>query len=146
MSTPHYVPKGFHTVTPYLMVPDGSLLLDFMKKVFDAEEVSCVREADGVIRHASVRIGDSMVEFSDASEEWKAMPSALHIYVEDPDAVYQRALQAGATSLYEPTDHFYGERSGGVKDPVGNNWYIAKFLEELSEEEMERRKGEMMSK
>ena len=139
---PHFIPKGFHTVTPYLTVQDGDRMLDFMKQAFNAEEIICMRDPDGVVRHGCVRIGDSMVEFSGSSPEWPAMSAGLHIYVEDPDAVYDRALQAGATSLYAPTDHFYGERSGGVRDPLGNNWYIAKFIEEVSMGEIMRRQEE----
>jgi uncharacterized glyoxalase superfamily protein PhnB len=69
-----------------------------------------------------------MIETSDGSEQWTPTPCALHVYVEDPDAAYNRAVAAGATGLYEPTDHEYGERSGAVRDQFGNNWYIASYL------------------
>jgi uncharacterized glyoxalase superfamily protein PhnB len=79
---------------------------------------------DGSIVHAEVRIGDSMIEVADAGDQYKAMPSAIHYYVEDTDAVYRRAVEAGGISLQEPADLDYGERCAGVRDPVGNRWYI----------------------
>jgi len=138
-----HIPSGFHTVTPYLTVGNAGDLLDFVKRVFDAEEASCYRDSEGRIMHAAVSIGDSMIELSDSTEQWKPTPCSLHIYVPDCDAVYRRAVDAGATSLYEPTDHFYGERSGGVRDTAGNNWYIATVIEEVSDEELHRRMAEM---
>jgi PhnB protein len=131
----HHIPEGFHTVTPYLTVRGAEGLLDFLKSAFGAEETNCTRRPDGTIVHASVRIGDSMIELSEATGEWAPTPCALHLYVEDADALYQSALRAGGTSLYEPADHEYGERSGGVKDPAGNNWYIATFIGSVPEEE-----------
>jgi PhnB protein len=139
MSKVNHKPEGFHTVTPYLMTQGAERLLDFMKQAFGAEARGCTRRPDGAIMHAEVRIGDSILELSEATDTWKAMPSALHIYVEDVDATYRRALEAGATSLYEPGDKPYGDRDSGVKDPAGNSWFIATHQEDVSEEEMERR-------
>lgn len=133
-------PKGYNTVNPYLTVNNASALLDFIKNVFGAEELDCYRHPDGKIAHGALRIGDSVVELSDASEQWGPTPCALHVYVDNCDDIYNRAVAAGATSLYEPMDHFYGERSGAVKDAFGNSWYIATFLEEVSNEELDRRK------
>jgi len=139
MATTDHIPEGFHTVTPYLSVRGAEQLLEFLTGVFDAREVVRTHRPDGGIAHAAVRIGDSMVELSEAAGEWTPTPCALHIYVEDTDAVYRRALDAGATSLYEPVDHFYGERSGGVRDHAGNNWYIATFIEDVPADELARR-------
>ena len=91
------------------------------------------------VGHAEVRIGDSMVMMGEASDAWKPMPSALYLYVADVDVAYRRALAAGGTSTMEPMDQFYGDRSGGVKDPAGNIWWIATRVENLSREELERR-------
>lgn len=137
----NFVPDGFHTVTPYLTVRGADQLLEFVKTAFDAEEVLCMKRSDGTINHAAVRIGNSMVELAEAGGEWMPMPGAIHLYVSDADAIYQRALQSGATSLQEPTDMYYGERGAAVKDPVGNNWYIATHTEDLSPEDLAKREA-----
>lgn len=139
--TVNFIPDGFHTVTPYLTVQGAKQLLEFMKTAFDAEEVLCMEQPDGTIRHAAVKIGDSMVELAEAKEAWTPMPGAIHLYVSDTDAVYQRALQSGAVSLQEPADMYYGERGAAVKDPVGNHWYIATHIEALSPEELAKREA-----
>src|SRR5258707_255510 len=116
-------PKGFHTVTPYLLVNGAAQVLDFLTRAFGAEEVGeRFKGLHGAIMHAVVRIGDSMVEVSDAPGE--PMPAALHLYVEDADAAYRRALDAGGISLREPMTTFYGDRSAAVTDPGGNSWWI----------------------
>ena len=131
-------PAGFHTVNPYLAVKGAAQLLDFLTKAFGAEEVGeRFKGSDGAIMHAAVRIGDSMVEVSDAPGQ--PMPAALHLYVEDTDAAYRRAMEAGGTSLREPMTTFYGDRSAGVKDPGGNSWWIACHVEDVSPEELVRR-------
>jgi len=121
-------PKGYRTVTPYLVAADGPALLEFAKQAFGAEETfRTVGSAGGM--HAEARIGDSMLMIGGGipGREFRSTPHthALHLYVEDADAVYERALAAGATSLDEVRDQEYGERSGAVKDPAGNFWYIA---------------------
>jgi len=122
------IPKGYRAVTPYLVAADGPALVEFTKQAFGAEETfRSVGSAGGL--HGEVRIGDSMVMVGGGipGREFRATPNAtaLHVYVEDTDAVYERALHAGATSVSAPQDHEYGERSGSVKDPAGNFWYIA---------------------
>jgi uncharacterized glyoxalase superfamily protein PhnB len=119
------IPEGFHTVTPYLVMPGIDGLMEFLKRAFDALELERMARQDGSIAHAAMRIGDSMVEMGEAPGEGRAMPAALHLYVTNADETYQRALQAGARSLYEPRDMDYGDREGGVTDPRGNQWYIA---------------------
>src|ERR1700730_16128501 len=119
------IPEGFHTVTPYLVVTGVARLLEFLKEAFDGEETIRAADKDGVINHAAVRIGDSMVEMGEAGGQWKAMPAGLSLYVKNSDETYRRAIQAGAESLYEPQDMEYGDREGGVTDPSGNQWYIA---------------------
>ena len=133
------IPDGFHTVTPYLVVEDVPRLIDFLKEAFEAVEVERTHQPDGSVMHAEVRIGDSMVMMGQARGEWKAAPVSLYLYVPDVDRVYQQALAAGAESMMEPQDQFYGDRNGGVKDPQGNTWWIGTRLENLSPEEIQRR-------
>ena len=126
--SPTFIPKGFRTVTPYLVAENAPALIAFAQRVFDAELRHQAAGSGGGV-HAEVRIGDSMLMIGGGSEGHPlgrpAHPTALHIYVEDTDATYRRALDAGAASIGEPVDQPYGERSAGVKDPSGNVWYIA---------------------
>jgi PhnB protein len=119
------IPEGFHSITPYLIVEGADRFLEFLKQAFGAEQKLRVPKPDGTIMHAEVRIGDSAVELADANAQYPARPTAIHMYVSDADAVYQRAIQAGATSTHEPVDQPYGDREAGVKDAFGNYWYIA---------------------
>ena len=132
-------PEGYHTVTPYLTVQGAAKLIDFLKQAFGAQEVFRTMGPDGTIGHAEVRIGDSVVMMAESRGEWKPMPGAIYLYVSDTDAAYKRALQAGATSLMEPADQFYGDRSAGVKDPSGNYWWIATHQEDVPPEELKKR-------
>jgi PhnB protein len=127
-SAPSFRPEGFRTVTPYLVAHDAPALIDFVTRVFDAEER--VRSVGtGGDLHAEIRIGDSMLMIGGGGPQlaWRgeAMPTSLHVYVEDTDAVFRRAVEAGAAVLMEPADMDYGERSAGVTDASGNLWYIA---------------------
>jgi PhnB protein len=133
------VPEGYHTVTPYLVVQGAGKLIDFMKAAFDAQEIVRMSMPDGSIGHAEMRIGNSMVMIGEARDQFRAMPTTLNLYLEDVDAAYARALAAGATAVSEPKNQFYGDRSGGVRDMCGNNWYVATHIEDVSEEEMKRR-------
>jgi PhnB protein len=133
------IPDGYHTVTPYLIVPDAAQLIDFLKQAFDAQESVRMASPDGRIAHAEVRIGDSVVMLSDAGEEAQVRMCMIHLYVDDADASFQRALQAGATSVREPANQFYGDRSGGVKDSFGNDWWIATHVEDVPLDEMKKR-------
>ena len=141
MSPVHYKPEGFHSVTPYLVVQGADRLIEFLKQAFEAAEIYCGRNPDGRINHAQFRIGDSMIELAEGNDQWQPMPCALHLYVPDADAVYHRALKAGATSLMEVADQSYGDHSGGVTDPSGNQWFIATKKEHLSEEEIQSREA-----
>lgn len=134
----HWQPEGYPNVIPCLMVKDASGLFDFICKVFDGKEVERVVN-DGVLRHSEIRIGDSMVMVSEASERWPAVPASVHLYVPDADATYKLALVGGATSVMEVGDRFYGDRSGGVKDPWGVTWWMATHVEDVSPEEIQRR-------
>jgi uncharacterized glyoxalase superfamily protein PhnB len=133
------VPDGFRTVTPYLTVRGVDKLIDFVKGAFNAEEVFMMRGPDGHVSHAEFRIGDSIIMMGEARGEWQPSSTTLYLYVPDCDSVYNRALSAGGTSVQELTDQFYGDRSGGVKDPCGNMWWIATHKEDVSPEELQRR-------
>jgi uncharacterized glyoxalase superfamily protein PhnB len=129
-----------------MIVEGASKLIDFLKQAFEATEMKRINNPDNSIGHAAIRIGDSVLMMSDARDEWKPMSSAIYLYVNDTDATYKRALQAGATSVMEPADQFYGDRNAGVKDPVGNYWWIATHKEDLSSEEMGKRAEEYIKK
>lgn len=133
------IPDGYHSVTPVLMVDGAARLVAFLKQAFDAKEKDLFLDPNGRVAHAEITIGDSIVQLSDATGEWKPIQVALLVYVSDTDATYKRALKAGGTSLREPADAFYGDRTGGVKDPFGNSWWIATHREDVSREELVRR-------
>lgn len=143
--TAKHIPPRYNSLNPYLTVTGADRLLDFLKTVFDAEIIDDHRDA-GRITHAAVRIADGVVELSEATEQWGPMPGAIHIYVPDVDATYRRALAAGAVSLFEPTDMYYGERGAGLRDMCGNNWYPATFQQVLTPDEMQRRQAEWKAK
>lgn len=120
---PKQVPAGYQTITPYLTVQRAEQLVEFVKTAFDGVEVFRTTGSAGGL-HAEVTIGESKLMIG-GYEGVEEMPTALHLYVADADAVYQRALAAGGTSLEEPVDQFYGDREAGIKDPSGNSWWIA---------------------
>ncbi|MFZ3245308.1 MAG: VOC family protein [Candidatus Acidiferrales bacterium] len=120
-----YMREGFRTITPYILVGGAAKFIDFMKEAFGAEEKGRVAMPNGKIMHAEVKVGDSMIELSDGNEQYGPTPVALHYYVEDADATYARAIDAGAISTHAPVDQPYGDREAGVKDPFGNSWFIA---------------------
>jgi len=138
------MPEGFHTATPYLIVEGAALLIDFLTRAFDAEEIERMQRPDGKIAHAEVKIGNSVIMMGDAGSQWKPMPGFIYLYVKDTDAAYNRALQAGAVSVMEPADQFYGDRNAGVRDPVGDIWWIATHKEDVSPEEMKKRAAARM--
>lgn len=123
--TTQSTPDGYPTVSPYLLVEDVAALIDFLEQCFEAEEIRRMRRPDGSIQHAEVRIGDSVVMMGESTDEYPSKPAMLHVYVDAVDAVYERALQAGATSVAEPSDQPDGDRRGGVRDASGNQWWMA---------------------
>lgn len=134
-----YQPKGYHSVTPYLVVDGAAELIEFLKKSLDAAEERRMTTPDGKIRHAEVRIGDALVMLSDATDQYPAYRALLQIYVPDVDATYQQALDSGAKSLREPADQFYGDRTAGVEDASGCSWWLATHIEDLTDEEIHQR-------
>jgi PhnB protein len=133
------IPDGYHSITPHLISENASRLIEFLKQAFDATEVNRMAGPDGRIMHAELKIGDSMVMIGEAAGEWKAMPASLALYVPNADATYKRALEAGAVSIKEPQDQFYGDRSGAVKDLAGNHWWIATHIEDVPPGELKTR-------
>ena len=133
------IPQGFHNVTPYLVVREVPKLLDFLKQAFNAQEIMRMPQPDGTIMHAEVRLSDSIIMMGEARGEHKPMPGSIYLYVDDTDAAYKRALQAGAISQMEPADQFYGDRHASVVDPVGNHWFIATHIEDVPPDELARR-------
>jgi PhnB protein len=126
-----YTPKGLHSVNPYLHPLRAEPLISFLKRAFNAQEVTKYASPDGVVHHASVRVGDSVVEMGEAQGKYETMPAMFYLYVPNVDDVYRQAVAAGATSFQEPTDQFYGDRSAGVKDDFGNKWYIATHIKDV---------------
>jgi PhnB protein len=130
-----------------MKIKGADQFLDFVKKAFKAKEVSLVRQPDGRASHVIVQIGNSMVMFAESceegpwAEEWGAAPTTLYLYVPDVDAAYAEALAAGARSILGVGNQFYGDRSGCVKDAWGNKWCIATRIEDLSDREIENRRG-----
>ena len=136
------IPEGYHTVTPWIITSDTARLLDFVKHAFGAEILgSPVYNQDGTIGHAEARIGNSIVMAFDQRTEWET-PCFLRLYVPDGDAVYEQALAAGATSITEMTTMFWGDRVGRVRDPLGNIWWLQTRLEQVDQEEMQKRAQE----
>ena len=133
------IPEGYQAVIPYLVVDGAEKVIEFLKQTFHAKELLRMAGPDGKIGHTEVRIGDCVVMISDAQGPWKPMPAMIYVYTEDVDAAYQRALAAGATSVREPQDQFYGDRSAGVTDACGNQWWIGTHIENMSNEELLRR-------
>jgi PhnB protein len=138
-----YVPKGLNNVNAYLHPVKAEPVIDFLKHAFGGEEIAKYASPDGVVYHAQVRIGDSVVEMGEAHGVYQPLPSTFYLYVNDVDALYDRALKAGATSLNAPADQPWGDRAAGAKDPFGNTWYMATHKEELSREEIQRRTKEL---
>ena len=133
------IPEGYHTVTPYLVVQGVSQLLEFLKQAFAAKEIYRSALPDGTVMHAEIEIGNSRVMLGEAKGEYKPTPSMLYLYVEDTDAVYKRAIEAGGISVMEPANQFYGDRNAGIKDRCDNQWWIATRIENLSAEEIAER-------
>jgi PhnB protein len=139
------IPKGYHTITPYLTVNNADNLLRFLKKAFNAEEINVAKGPDGKIANAEIKIGDSMIMVADANEKFSAYTTTMYMYVPDTDKTYKQALSAGGMSTMEPADQFYGDRNAGVKDPSGNTWWIATHVEDVTPKEMQKRMEKVMA-
>jgi PhnB protein len=144
------VPEGYHTATPYLTVDDATAAIDFYQRAFGAKERSRMAAPDGKIAHAELEIGDSVVMLSDpfpqfqtkSPKELGGTSVGVFLYVDDVDATYKQAIDAGAASTTEPADQFWGDRFGSVTDPFGHSWQIATHVEDVPPEEMAKRAEE----
>lgn len=144
---PQAVPAGYHSVTPYMALRDTAAAIEFYRRAFGAELVMKLDMPDGKIAHAEMRIGDSIIMMSEENEEWGnkspqslgGSPMFLMIYVPDVDAAFTKALSAGATQVRPVEDQFYGDRTGMLKDPYGYQWTLGTHIEDLSQEEIQRR-------
>ena len=146
------IPEGFHTVTPVLAVEGGVEALGFYERAFGAE-VRLKLVMGGKLMHSELKIGDSIVSVSDSFPEFgsvapdaaEPVPVALLLYTEDVDALYDRAIAAGATAVNRPDDQFHGDRAGSLRDPYGHRWMIVTHIEDMDEAELQRRTVEAMS-
>jgi PhnB protein len=131
--------EGYHSVHPFVFVDGAEDLIGFLVATFGGVETERLARSDGRIGHAEVRIGDSVVMVSDSTESFPARPCAHYVFVDNVDAVYEHAVAAGAASLREPSDQFYGNREASVVDPWGNVWWIATVIEAVDDTEIQRR-------
>jgi PhnB protein len=127
-----HIPKGLFSVNPYLHPRRAEPLISFLKRAFEAEEVAKYASPDGVVHHAVIRVGDSVLEMGEAHGKYDTMEAMFYLYVPNMEAVYRQALAAGATSFQEPTDQPYGDRNAGVQDAFGNKWYIATHVKDVA--------------
>lgn len=151
MSNVKPVPDGFHTVTPHLVIKGAAKAIDFYKKAFGAEEISRMPGPDGdSVMHAMIRIGNSFIMLADEFPDWKCLgpqsiggtPVVIHLYVDDADATFKQAVDAGATATMPVDNTFWGDRYGKVTDPFGHEWSIATHVEDVSPREMQKRAAE----
>src|SRR5580704_10642202 len=134
-----WLPDGFHTITPNIIAEDAEQAVDFLKRALGASERYRLTLADGSITHCELKIGDSIINLGSAMEGWPARDLIAQIFVEAPDALFEQAVRAGATSLIPRKDMFFGIRKGQVSTPLGNTCIIPTPKEPLSPEEMQRR-------
>ena len=133
------IPDGYHAVTPYLMVKGANQFITFMATVFGAKVTEQLLQPDGTPGHTELRLGDSLIMLSEAKVDRPPTPIMLHIYVEDVDAAFERAVKAGGKVVAPPANQFYGDRSGGVIEPSGNTIWIATHVEDVASAELHRR-------
>lgn len=137
------IPKDYGSVTPFIIVKGVAKFLQFLTEAFDAQVRTQVPNEDGTIGHAEVLIGDSVVMMFDAKADWPSTPAFMMLYVEDCDLVHKNALKAGAEEITPLSTNAWGDRGSRVRDPFGNIWWIQTHVEDLDEEEMARRMGEV---
>lgn len=141
------VPQGYHTITPHLICRDAKKAIEFYQKAFGAENLRTLAMPDGKVMHAELKIGDSVVMLGEEAPDWKVLSPlslgnssvVIHLFTDDVDALYQKAVSAGCTATMPVMDQFWGDRYGQVVDPFGHHWSIATHKEDLSREEIEKR-------
>jgi PhnB protein len=147
----HYIPEGSNSITPYLIIKGAAQAIDYYKNVFGATEIMRMAQPDGRIGHAELKIGNSNIMLADEFPEMDhrgplslgSSPVSMLLYVEDVDAIVDRAVAAGAKILKPVQDQFYGDRSGFIQDPFGHLWGVATHKEDVSPQEMEERMKKM---
>ncbi len=137
--TVKFKPDHYNTVTPYLSVKDADAFMNFTQKVFGAENIEMMKTEDGKVQHGEARIDDSVIMFSEAGSDNPASTVCLYLYTKDVDVTFKDAIANGATVTMEPKDQFYGDRSGGFKDPCGVQWWVATHVEDVPKDELARR-------
>jgi PhnB protein len=148
------VPEGYHTVTPYLTVRDAARAIEFYKQAFGAKEKGTMKGPDGKVMHSELIIGDSIIMLADEYPHFGSLspqsiggsPAGLHLYVEDVDSAFDRAVKAGASVEMPVADMFWGDRYGKLRDPFGHKWSIGTHKADLSMEEIEKAQEEFMAK
>lgn len=148
------IPEGYHTLTPFLIVRNAARAIEFYKQAFGAQERGVAKGPDGKVMHAELKIGDSVIMLSDEYPEFGSLspqsvggsPMGLHIYIENVDAAFDRAVKAGAQVEMPVMDQFWGDRYGKLKDPFGHKWSIATHVKDVSADEMKRSMDDAMSK
>jgi PhnB protein len=152
MSKVHYIPQGYNSVTPYLIVKGAAKAIEYYKNIFGAKEVFRMDGPDGKVGHAELQIGDSRIMLADENPEMGhrsaetigASPVSLYVYVPDTDAVVEKAAKNGAKVLRPVADQFYGDRSGFFQDPFGHLWGVATHVEDVAPKDMEERAKKAM--
>lgn len=147
MSTVKKVPEGYHSITPYLSIVDAASAIKFYQQAFGAKEIGRFTMPDGSVGHAELQVGDSKLMLAEEMPAWGnkspatlgGSPVGIALYVNDVDAVFRRALDAGATQIEAVKDQFYGDRSGTLTDPFGHKWHILTHIEDVSFAEMQKR-------
>ena len=150
---PQPVPEGYHTLIPYIAVDDATAAIEFYQRAFGAKERLRMAGPAGMIAHAELEIGDSIVMLSDPFPQSSSRPpkelggtsAGIFVYVDNVDELYKQAIDAGATSTMEPENMFWGDRFGSVMDPFGHSWQIATHVEDVAPDEMEKRSQEWMA-
>ena len=148
------VPKGYHTITPFMTVRDAARAIEFYKQAFGAKEKGVMKGPEGKVMHAELVIGDSIIMLADEFPEFGSLSpqstggsgTGLHIYIEDVDSAFDRAVKAGATVEMPVDDMFWGDRYGKLRDPFGHKWSIGTHKADLSTEEMKKGMDETMAK
>jgi PhnB protein len=149
---PNPIPEGYPRVTPYLIIDGAAEAIDFYKSVLGASERMRMDGPDGRVGHAELEVGNSVIMLADENPDMGARspktvggtPVSLHVYVEDSDDAFKRAIEAGARELRPPENRFYGDRSASFEDPFGHQWDVATHVEDVPPDEMERRAAEVM--
>lgn len=147
------IPEGYPRVTPYLVVDGASEAIEFYRSVLGATERMRMATPDDKVGHAELELGGSVIMLADEAPEMNARapktvggtPVSLHVYVEDSDEVFNRAIEAGANELQAVEDKFYGDRSGSFEDPFGHHWHVSTHVEDVPPEEMEKRMEEALA-